>query len=155
MDRRKSRRPADRSGGEGSIEITGGCNCGAVRYRAAAAPLRVSHCHCETCRRASGAVALTFAAFDADSVAWQGETPATYRSSDFAFRRFCPRCGSQLEFGFDDRPELRILAVGTMDDPSAVPAIRHNFISEKIPWVHLDEHLPAKPRWWNPPPGRE
>lgn len=137
------------------MEITGGCNCGAVRYRISAAPLRVSHCHCATCRRASGAVAATLAAFPADAVEWTGEEPKTYRSSDFAFRRFCPVCGSQLEFGFDARPELRIIAVGSMDDPSAAPAIRHNFISEKLPWVHLDEHLPARPRWWNPPPGRE
>ena len=137
------------------MEITGGCNCGAARYRISAPPLRVSHCHCATCRRASGAVAMTLAAFPADAVTWEGEEPRTYKSSEFAYRRFCGACGSQLEFGFDDRPEIRVMAVGCMDDPSAVPAIRHNFASEKIDWVQLDEHLPAKPRWWNPPPGRE
>lgn len=137
------------------MAIVGGCNCGAIRYRIEGEPLRVSHCHCATCRRASGAVAATFAAFDAAAVHWEGETPVTYRSSDFGFRRFCGTCGSQLEFGFDERPELRIVAVGSMDDPSAAPAIRHNFISEKVDWVRLDERLPARPRWWNPPPGRE
>lgn len=137
------------------MAITGGCNCGAIRYRIEGAPLRVSHCHCGTCRRASGAVAATFAAFPADAVTWEGAAPVTWRSSDFAFRRFCGVCGSQLEFGFDDRPEIRVIAVGGLDDPAATPAIRHNFISEKVPWARLDEHLPAHPRWWNPPPGRE
>ncbi len=136
-------------------KITGGCNCGAVRYHIDGAPLRVSHCHCEICRRASGGIAATLAAFPAEQVHWQGVEPQTYRSSDFGFRRFCGTCGSQLEFGFDSRPELRIIAVGSMDDPSMAPAMRHNFISEKVAWVHLDEHLPAKARWWNPPPGHE
>lgn len=137
------------------MEIAGGCNCGAIRYRIDAAPLRVSHCHCATCRRASGAVAGTLAAFPAEAVHWEGAAPVTWRSSDFAVRRFCGICGSPLEFRFDSRPELRLIALGSMDDPSAAPAIRHNFISEKVDWVHLDEHLPARPRWWNPPPGRE
>ncbi len=137
------------------MELTGGCMCGAVRYRISAAPTRVSHCHCETCRKGSGAVAATFAAFDAGAVAWQGAEPKTYRSSDFAFRKFCADCGSQLAFGYDERPEEQIIAVGTLDHAGAVPAMRHNFISEKIPWVRLDEALPGKPRWWHPPAGHE
>ncbi len=137
------------------MELTGGCMCSAVRYRISAAPTRVSHCHCETCRKGSGAVAATFAAFEADAVVWQGAEPKTYRSSAFAFRKFCPDCGSQLAFGFDERPEDEIIAVGTLDDASTVPALRHNFMSEKIPWVRLDEELPGKPRWWNPPAGYE
>jgi hypothetical protein len=137
------------------VDPTGGCNCGAIRYRISAAPVRVSHCHCAQCRRASGAVAGTFATFDAAAVTWQGAEPKLYRSTDFAFRRFCERCGSQLAFAFDARPGLVSIAVGTLDNPELTPAIRHNFASEKIPWVHLDEHLPAKPRWWNPPPGKE
>jgi hypothetical protein len=129
--------------------------CGAVRYRISAAPTRVSHCHCETCRKGSGAVAMTFAAFDAGAVEWQGTEAKTFRSSGFAFRKFCPECGSQLAFGFDERPEEEIITVGTLDDASEVPAMRHNFLSEKIFWVHLDEDLPGKPRWWNPPAGHE
>jgi len=39
----------------------GGCLCGAVRYQVAGAPLRVGLCHCETCRRNTGASFGTFA----------------------------------------------------------------------------------------------
>jgi hypothetical protein len=41
-------------------ELTGRCLCGAVRYRSKGLPKRVSHCHCQQCRRASGGVALTW-----------------------------------------------------------------------------------------------
>ena len=47
------------------MEWTGGCLCGAVRYRASADPLRVVSCHCGMCRRTSGAAFLTFVHFPA------------------------------------------------------------------------------------------
>lgn len=135
--------------------LTGHCLCGRVRYRIEGPPKRVSHCHCEQCRRASGGVALTLAAFDAGRVTFEGIAMKSVRPTDFATRRFCPECGSHIAFQFDARPEDVAITVGTLDDPAQVPAIRHNFTSEKIPWVRLDEHLPGAPRWWNPPPGHE
>ncbi len=135
-------------------ELTGRCLCGAVRYRVQGLPKRVSHCHCEQCRRSGGGVVLTLAGFDADKVTFEGGPLKEIRPTDFATRRFCPECGSPMAFQFDARPEDVAIPIGTLDDPSKTPAMRHNFISEKIPWVHLDEHLPAKPRWWNPPAGK-
>jgi hypothetical protein len=133
--------------------LTGKCLCGAVRYRAEGLPLRVSHCHCEQCRRAGGGVALTFAGFDADKVTFEGSMKRV-RSTEFASREFCPECGSPITFRFDDRPEYVGITVGTLDDPAKTPATRHNFTSEQIPWLHLDPQLPGQPRWWNPPPVR-
>ncbi|HEX9646828.1 MAG TPA: GFA family protein [Alphaproteobacteria bacterium] len=137
------------------VDLSGGCNCGATRYRITSAAKRVSHCHCTICRRAGGAVAGTFATFDAAAVTWQGAEPRLYRSSDFAFRRFCGACGSQLAFGYDALPELVSITVGTLDSPELTPAERHDFAAERIPWVQLDAQLPATPRWWDPPPGKE
>jgi hypothetical protein len=133
---------------------TGRCLCGAVRYRIEGAPLRVSHCHCEQCRRASGGVALTFAGFEADKVSFEGIPMKRVRPTAFASREFCPECGSHITFRFDTRPEYVGITVGTLDDPARTPATRHNFTSERLPWVHLDPDLPGKPRWWDPPPGQ-
>jgi hypothetical protein len=44
----------------------GRCLCGAVRYRASGQAYGITHCHCKTCRRASGAPFVTWAGFDAD-----------------------------------------------------------------------------------------
>lgn len=33
--------------------FTGGCLCGRIRYRVQGVPANQTHCHCETCRRAS------------------------------------------------------------------------------------------------------
>jgi hypothetical protein len=51
-------------------EHTGGCLCGAVRYRAAGAPDWVAHCHCRSCRRHCGAAMLTFAGYTRDRIVW-------------------------------------------------------------------------------------
>src|SRR5688500_18752298 len=74
----------------------GGCLCGAVRYRATTPPVRGVLCHCEMCRKHSGAPALAFVHFPIDAFEWLGATPAWYRSSEFADRGFCPTCGSTL-----------------------------------------------------------
>jgi len=132
------------------MEITGACDCGKIRWRARERPQRVSHCHCETCRRTTGAVAATLARFAADAIAWEG-TPRRYRSSEFAFREFCPDCGSSLTFRVNDRPEAVYIAVGSMDDPSLCPAERHSWARSRIAWLHLDEHLPSSETWLEPP----
>ena len=77
-------------------ERTGGCLCGAVRFSAKNVPVAVGACHCEMCRRWTGS-ALIGVTVPTGAIAWRGE-PAVIRSSDWAERGFCPRCGSGLWF---------------------------------------------------------
>ena len=42
------------------MTYSGGCLCGSVRYRATGKPIAPTHCHCETCRRVSGAAFMTW-----------------------------------------------------------------------------------------------
>ena len=37
--------------------LTGGCNCGGVRFELTSPPLHASYCHCTRCQRRSGAAA--------------------------------------------------------------------------------------------------
>ena len=41
--------------------LKGGCQCGAVRYETAGAPVVVAICHCSMCRRANAAPAVAWA----------------------------------------------------------------------------------------------
>ena len=60
------------------LPITGGCQCGAVRYAIAAAPLTVYACHCTDCQRQSGsAFALSLIA-PRDAVRITEGTPAVW-----------------------------------------------------------------------------
>jgi len=79
------------------VAITGHCLCGAVTITVEGEhDPRVGACHCRMCQRWSGGLFLCFTA-DAAAVTVTGEV-RRYRSSGFAERAFCPRCGSHLWF---------------------------------------------------------
>jgi hypothetical protein len=98
--------------------ITGHCLCGAVTITVAGEhDPRVGACHCRMCQRWSGGLFLCFNA-KASAVTVTGEV-ARYRSSAFAERAFCPRCGSHLWFNNVDEgtsePEDYELMPGLFD----------------------------------------
>ena len=118
----------------------GGCLCACVRWRARGIPSRVVNCHCEMCRRSSGAAFITAAAFPAAAVQWEKGEPTWYQSSPKASRGFCARCGSWLSWRRDDEVWL---TVGTFDHPEAVPPREHQMTESQLSWVMgLDDGLP-------------
>jgi len=121
---------------------TGGCLCGAVRYRAGADPMRVVNCHCGVCRKVSGAAFLTFVHFPLASFAWTTGEPTRYRSSADAERGFCAHCGSTLsmhEAVLDDRVQV---TVGSLDEPGAVRPDDHVWTASQLGWLQLADALP-------------
>lgn len=77
--------------------LQGHCLCGAVTVTLAGAhDPRIGACHCRMCQRWTGGLFVCFEA-DAQAVTVSGEV-ARYRSSPFAARVFCPRCGTHLWF---------------------------------------------------------
>jgi hypothetical protein len=125
-----------------SAEIhAGGCLCGAVRYEMAGRPRHVSHCHCTMCRRAAGAPVVTWAYLPADRLRITRGAFAVYHSSPGVERRFCGRCGSSLFYWSESTPEMVDVAVATLDAPEDFPPSHHNFIGDRIAWLHVDPEL--------------
>ncbi len=89
-------------------EVTGGCQCGAVRVVARGQPLRVGICHCLDCRKHHGALFHASAIFPDTAVTVTGETRA------YKGRHFCPTCGSSVYSRSGDEMELHL---GMFDDP--------------------------------------
>jgi hypothetical protein len=131
-------------------DFEGGCLCGKVRWHVAVEPLWTSHCHCEQCRRHTGAAVANFVGFPAEAVSWRSQPPARYRSSPAAERSFCAACGSTVAF---HRVHETSLAIGGFDDPSAlVTGVRrslrggyddlHVYFAERIPWFDTADDWP-------------
>ena len=121
---------------------TGGCLCGAVRYTVRG-PLRgVIVCHCGQCRRWHGHLgAYTSAARPhvtlqgADALVW-------FTSSERGRRGFCGSCGSSLFFEAVGADRLGI-AAGSLDQPSGLAVIGHEYVADKADYVRIDGELPA------------
>jgi hypothetical protein len=81
---------------------SGHCYCGAVRFEVSGDPIWIGHCHCDSCRRASGSVMTTLASYNTDQVEFTGTLPvseANHPSNDGVIRSFCGKCGSPVAYG--------------------------------------------------------
>src|SRR3546814_18236167 len=103
------------------MDMSGGCLCGAIRYRVTAPPQSTSLCHCESCRRATGGPSLAWAIFAEDKVEIVAGELAVYESSPGIERGFCARCGTSLTYARANRPRLFDFTTASFDDPDSSP----------------------------------
>ena len=120
--------------------------CGAVRYRAWGRAYGITHCHCHTCRRASGAPFVTWAGFDAEKFSFTQGQPATYASSAPVVRTFCNRCGTALIYRRSDLPDSVDVTLGSMDAPESLTPEDHTWTESRLSSIVLGSHLPNYPR---------
>ncbi len=123
-----------------TTEITGGCQCGAVRYTLARVP-DTEFCHCRMCQRAVGNVFAALSMVAKDELRWTKGKPAFYRSSSVAQRGFCRECGTPLTFAYDDRLRIEV-TTGSLDDPEIAPVQEHFGVESRLSWLHVNEDLP-------------
>ncbi|WP_182085656.1 GFA family protein [Aureimonas sp. ME7] len=120
---------------------TGGCQCGAVRFRIEGKLGRASVCHCRMCQKAFGAFYAPLVQVGSAALVWTKREPARFRSSTQALRGFCDACGTPLTYEAADGVAL---AIGAFDDPSGIePEIQFG-VENKLPFVDGIGHLPAR-----------
>jgi hypothetical protein len=124
------------------MRLTGGCQCGAVRFAVTATPLLVCVCHCRMCQKASGGAFMAFARVPADALSWTRGAPCLFRSSSFAERGFCAGCGTPLTYQYTERAIS--LTVGSFDRPELIrPGIQFGIVS-RLPWIDELSSLPGQ-----------
>ncbi len=132
---------------------TGGCLCGAVRYRIEGEPVTTRVCWCRDCQRlaANGTVN---AIFPGPSIEVTGEPVTFTRTADSGnqvLRRFCAQCGTQLFADSTGRPGLTVVRVGTLDDPASVRPTANIWSASAPGWACLDAALERVERQPAPP----
>ena len=105
------------------VEHAGRCLCGAVRYRATGAPEWIANCHCDSCRRATGAPVTTYAGFPAERFAYVAGEPVRFHSSPGVTRTFCIVNPSETPVAIQGPIDIAP-GVGTSTGEFAVTAIR-------------------------------
>jgi hypothetical protein len=129
-------------------EMSGGCQCGRVRYRAQVPDDEAYLCHCRMCQRATGGVSIAFKNLAKAEIAWEREAD-WYASSEIAKRPFCRECGTPLGFAFNTSERMD-LTVGSFDDPSPFVPTEHSG-AESLHKAWLDTS--ALPRHRSDEPG--
>lgn len=117
-------------------QYEGRCLCGAVRLRAIGAPKWVLWCHCESCRRHSGAPASVFVSFADDAVTILSGEIAKFMSSPGVERGFCSRCGSTLTCSNPRLPGETHFHIGAFDRASELTPTGEFFADERLPWFN-------------------
>lgn len=125
---------------------TGGCLCGAVRYRVSGPLLDVVACHCSQCRRTSGHYAAMTNVPEERLHLERAEALAWYRSSASAERGFCARCGSNLFWRPSGGAYVAITA-GTLDAPTHLTITEHIFVADKSDYYDITDGKPQKTAW--------
>ena len=120
--------------------MTGGCQCGAVRYALYEVPVS-SVCHCRMCQKAVGGPFAASAPVKRAWFAWTRGTPASFASSSLAHRDFCAICGTPLTFRYDDADTISV-TLGSLDHPEAVPPVRQYGIEGRLSWLDRIAALP-------------
>ncbi len=121
--------------------LTGGCQCGAVRFRIEGGLGRASICHCRMCQKAAGNFFAPLVT--AKNLVWTKGEPARFRSSNKVQRGFCRKCGTPLTFEPDGRAQIEVF-IGALDDPEAAPPAIQVGEESALSYVHGLANLPTR-----------
>lgn len=125
--------------------ITGGCQCGKVRYAMHVDRVEKPHvCHCRMCQRATGGLFAALAGCAKANLEWTQGAPAMFASSNLATRGFCRDCGTPLTFAYTT-PEARIyVTIGSLDNPEQAKIEIQYGLELRLSWVKFCEEAPGE-----------
>ena len=137
--------------------LTGGCLCGAIRYRLDADIKDLRACHCTHCQKASGTGGSVNAVLPSAQVKFTQGTPKRYdakaESGRTLYRFFCADCGSPLYSQRQSAPETMVLRIGTLDSPpDGLKISAHIWMRSARSWDAIDPGAKQFPQQPDSPP---
>jgi hypothetical protein len=120
---------------------SGGCQCGAVRFRVEGTLGDASVCHCRMCQKAFGSFYAPLVSTRGANLVWTRGAPKRFQSSSAAARGFCADCGTPLTY---EAPDGVALAIGAFDKPEQIaPRIQWG-VEAKLTYVDHIHELPQE-----------
>ncbi|WP_378943505.1 GFA family protein [Mesorhizobium sp. ANAO-SY3R2] len=120
---------------------SGGCQCGAVRFRVEGALGDASVCHCRMCQKAFGNFYAPLVSVRGANLEWTRGEPKYFQSSNHVRRGFCENCGTPLTYTAPDGVGLAIAAFDEAEE--IAPTIQWG-IEGKLPYVDHIHELPGQ-----------
>ena len=119
---------------------TGGCQCGAIRFRVTGDLKDASICHCRMCQKATGGFFGPYVGAPREALVWTRGQLRRFQSSNKVARGFCADCGTPLTY---EAPDGVAVAAGAFDDPRPLAPWVQYGVEGKLPYV---DDLPALPQ---------
>lgn len=123
------------------LPLTGGCQCGQLRYSAKAAPYVFYLCHCTECQRHTSSAFGESLRFRADEVEVTGPVKRFQRVAESGKTReglFCPECGVRVLHSTAGADMVNIKA-GTLDDATWLVPAGHIWTRSKQRFVAISD----------------
>ena len=126
-------------------KITGGCLCGAIRYEIDGEPFRIANCHCDDCRKATGSAYATNLFFKEQQIKILQGTPKKFEhladSHNTMIKEFCSDCGSQVFGSGANRPGVKNIKVGSIDDARFVKPQVNLYTAHALSCSYIDDEI--------------
>jgi hypothetical protein len=125
-----------------NLHLSGGCQCGQLRYEFAGPLGTTDLCHCRMCQKAFGSFGAVLLRVSLADFRWTRGQPKLFKSSAFVERGFCSNCGTPM-FMFEHGDTFIDIAVGTMDDPNAIKTLESQIgVESRVHWFDVLHKLP-------------
>jgi len=115
------------------------CSCGQLKISCEGEPIRVSICHCLSCKRRSGSAFAITARWPADRVTTEGRAQEYVRIGEAEGNtttfRFCPTCATTVYYNDTRMPGMIAVPVGVFADPTFPPPQVSVFGERRHPWA--------------------
>jgi len=133
------------------MDASGGCLCGALRFRFVGEPLAFYQCHCTDCQVQTGSAFGLSLIASAEHVTLVAGSPASFRlpmpDGRIKAGRFCARCATRIWGEPAAWPQLRVLRPGTFHEPPPFAPFGDIWTASARPWVARTQgpHFPGQP----------
>lgn len=123
--------------------LTGGCQCGALRYEIRAEPLTVYVCHCTECQHQSGSAFGMSVMVPRPAFVYTKGNPRRWKRVADSGRAIesdmCESCGVRPVNHPSANDKVSIVKPGTLDDTRWLHPVGHIWTKSAQPWVTIPD----------------
>ena len=125
------------------LPMTGGCQCGEIRYEIRAQPLTLYACHCTECQKQSSSAFGMSLSVPLQAFAVTRGTPQQWQRPADSGRTvdcyFCGTCGVRLYHAGSGGSDWLNVKPGTLDDIGWLRPVGHLWTRSAQGWVRFDD----------------
>lgn len=124
--------------------LTGGCQCGFIRYCIHEAPRQLNVCHCTDCQKQSGSAFGMSLVIRPESLTIDSGTVKEFELTADSGRTktcgFCPECGVRI---YNRTSALCSVKAGTLDNTRSLRPDAQYWTKNKQDWSNLLSDIPS------------